>query len=267
MHSNVTSHFNNPGELRRAIRTGAFSGQTAGQCRGYTQGNLAVLPAAYAADFQRFCELNPKPCPIIGVSEPGSARVPKLGVDLDIRTDIAAYCLWENGEYVRDVTDISDLWRDDFVAFVIGCSFSFEEALMEQGIGLRHIDEGKNVGMWRTNIDTVKAGPFGGPMVVSMRPLKEDDVARAIEITGRFPNVHGAPVHVGAPREIGIADITRPDFGDAIEIMRGEVPVFWACGVTPQSAIRAAKPPVSITHKPGCMLVTDVRNAELAVAA
>ena len=138
---------------------------------------------------------------------------------------------------------------------------------MEQGIALRHIDQGKNVGMWRTNIETVKAGPFGGPMVVSMRPLKEEDVARAVEITGRFPNVHGAPVHVGTPAEIGIADIMRPDFGDAIEIKAGEVPVFWACGVTPQSAIRAAKPPVSITHKPGCMLVTDVRNAELAVAA
>jgi uncharacterized protein YcsI (UPF0317 family) len=259
--------FESPRELRRSIRTGAFIGQTAGQCRGYTQGNLAVLPAAYAADFRRFCELNPKPCPIIGVSEPGSARVPKLGLDLDIRTDISEYCLWENGEYVRDVTDISSLWRDDFVAFVIGCSFSFEEALMEQGIALRHIGQGKNVGMWRTNIETAKAGPFGGPMVVSMRPIKEADVARAIEITGRFPNVHGAPVHVGTPSEIGIADITRPDFGDAIEIMAGEVPVFWACGVTPQSAIRAARPPVSITHKPGCMLVTDVRNAELAVAA
>ena len=259
--------YKDPILLRQAIRNRHFTGQTAGQCRGYTQGNLAVLPAAFAADFKRYCELNPKPCPIIGVSEAGSARVPKLGIDLDIRTDISAYLWWENGEYVRDVAGISDLWRDDFVAFVLGCSFSFEEALMEQGIALRHIDQGKNVGMWRTNIETAQAGPFGGPMVVSMRPIRQADVERAVEITGRFPNVHGAPVHVGTPAKIGIADIMRPDFGDAIEIKPGEVPVFWACGVTPQSAIRSAKPPVSITHKPGCMLVTDVRNAELAVAA
>ena len=259
--------YSDPSLLRQAIRNKQFTGQTAGQCRGYTQGNLAVLPAAYAADFKRFCELNPKPCPIIGVSEAGSARVPKLGLDLDIRTDISEYCLWKNGEYAGDVADLSELWRDDWVAFVIGCSFSFEEALMQEGIALRHIEQGKNVAMWRTNIETVKAGPFGGPMVVSMRPIKESEVERAIAITGRFPNVHGAPVQVGTPAQIGIADITRPDFGDAVEIKPGEVPVFWACGVTPQSAIRAAKPPVSVTHKPGCMLVTDVRNADMAVAA
>lgn len=262
----MTQQFDTPQALRRAIRNNQFTGQTAGQCRGYTQGNLAVLPAAYADDFRRFCELNPKPCPIIGVSEAGSPLVPKLGVDLDIRTDISQYCLWENGEYLRDVADLNQLWRDDWVAFVIGCSFSFEEALMQKGIRLRHIEQGKNVAMWRTNIATAEAGPFGGPMVVSMRPLKLEDVERAVEITGRFPDVHGAPVHVGTPEKIGITDITRPDFGDAVEIKPGEVPVFWACGVTPQSAIHAAKPPVSITHKPGCMLVTDIRNAELAVA-
>lgn len=259
--------FDTPVELRHAIRSGQFRNQTSGQCRGYTQGNLAVLPASFAADFKRFCELNPKPCPIIGMSAPGDPRVPKLGVDLDIRTDIPEYCVWEHGEYRRDVPDLRALWRDDWVAFVIGCSFSFEEALMEEGIRLRHIEQGRNVAMWRTNIETAKAGPFGGPMVVSMRPIQASEVERAIEITGHFPNVHGAPVHVGDPFRIGIADITKPDFGDATEIKAGEVPVFWACGVTPQSAIRAAKPPISITHKPGCMLVTDIRNAELAVAA
>lgn len=263
----MTSPFQTPQALRRAIRAREFTGQTAGQCRGYTQANLAVLPTRYAADFKLFCERNPKPCPVIGMSEAGSPHIAALGTDLDIRTDISQYCVWKDGEYQGDVTDLNALWQDDWVAFAIGCSFSFEEALMEQGIRLRHIEQGMNVSMWRTNIETAKAGPFGGPMVVSMRPIRVEDVARATEITGRFPNVHGAPVHVGDPAKIGIADITRPDFGDVTEIKPGEVPVFWACGVTPQSAIRAAKPPVSITHKPGCMLVTDIRNAELAVAA
>ena len=259
--------FANPLELRHAIRSRQYITQTSGQCRGFTQGNLAILPASYAADFKRFCELNPKPCPIIGMSAPGDPHVPALGADLDIRTDIPEYCVWEHGEYKGDVPDLKALWRDDWVAFVIGCSFSFEEALMEEGIRLRHIENSRNVAMWRTNIETAKAGPFGGPMVVSMRPIKASEVDRAIEITGRFPDVHGAPVHVGDPQKIGIADISKPDFGDSVEIKPGEVPVFWACGVTPQSAIRAAKPPISITHKPGCMLVTDVRNADLAVAA
>ena len=263
----TTSPFSSPQALRRAIRARAFTGQTAGQCRGYTQANLAVLPARYAADFKLFCERNPKPCPLIGMSEPGSPHIAALGADLDIRTDIAQYCVWKDGEYQGDVTDLNALWQNDWVAFAIGCSFSFEEALMEEGIGLRHIELGMNVSMWRTNIETAQAGPFGGPMVVSMRPIRAEDVTRATEITGRFPNVHGAPVHVGDPAKIGISAITRPDFGDATEIKPGEVPVFWACGVTPQSAIRAARPPVSITHKPGCMLVTDVRNIDLAVAA
>lgn len=259
--------FANPLELRQAVRARRFDRQTSGQCRGYTQGNLAILPASYAVDFKRFCELNPKPCPIIGMSAAGVPYVPALGADLDIRTDIPEYCVWEHGEYRRDVPDLKALWQDDWVAFVIGCSFSFEEALMEEGIRLRHIEQGRNVAMWRTNIETAQAGPFGGPMVVSMRPIKASEVDRAIEITGRFPNVHGAPVHVGEPHKIGIADINVPDFGDSVEIKADEVPVFWACGVTPQSAIRAARPPISITHKPGCMLVTDIRNAELVVAA
>ena len=263
----MTTPFSSPQALRRAIRARSFTGQTAGQCRGFTQANLAVLPARYAADFKLFCERNPKPCPLIGMSEPGSPQIAALGADLDIRTDIAQYCVWKDGEYQGDVTDLNALWQNDWVAFAMGCSFSFEEALMEEGIRLRHIELGMNVSMWRTNIATTQAGPFGGPMVVSMRPIRVEDVARATEITGRFPNVHGAPVHVGDPHQIGIADITRPDFGDATEIKTGEVPVFWACGVTPQSAIRAAKPPVSITHKPGCMLVTDVRNIDMAVAA
>lgn len=256
-----------PAELRRAIRARRFADQTSGQCPGYTQGNLAVLPASMANDFRDYCAANPKPCPVIGVGAPGDPRVPRLGADLDIRTDIPAYCLWRNGEYERDLDDLVEVWRDDLVAFVIGCSFSFEEALIEDGIALRHIELGRNVGMWRTNVSTKRVGAFGGPLIVSMRPIRAADVDRVVTITGRFPDVHGAPVHVGDPAQFGIADITRPDFGDSIPILPGEVPVFWACGVTPQSAIRAARPELAITHKPGCMLVTDIRNADLAVAA
>ncbi|MBL8378266.1 MAG: putative hydro-lyase [Burkholderiales bacterium] len=256
-----------PVDLRRAVRARRYTAQTSGQCRGYTQGNLAVLPRDLAEDFRRYCEANPKPCPIIGMSAPGDPRVPRLGQDLDIRTDLPSYCVWRDGEYQGDVDDLHALWRDDLVAFVIGCSFSFEEALMADGIRLRHIEAGKNVAMWRTNRETSAVGPFGGPLIVSMRPIREDEVERAIAITGRFPDVHGAPVHIGDPHAIGITDINRPDFGDSVDILPGEVPVFWACGVTPQSAIRRARPPLAITHKPGCMLVTDVRNDELAVAA
>ena len=249
---------------RLAIRSKQHRGPTAGLAPGFVQGNLAVLPVSYAADFMRYCHLNPKPCPVIGISEPGSGRVPALGADLDVRTDISEFCLWRDGEYAGDVDALDAVWRDDLVAFVIGCSFSFEEALIEAGIPLRHIERGCNVAMYRTNIATAPAGPFGGPLIVSMRPMRPADAIRAIQITSRFPNVHGAPVHFGDPASIGIADLAYPDFGDFVGLQAGEVPVFWACGVTPQSAIRAARPALSITHKPGSMLVTDLRNAQLA---
>lgn len=251
-------------EARLAIRRGEHTGPTPGLAPGYVQGNLAVLPAALAADFLRYCQFNPKPCPLIGMGEPGDWRIPALGADLDVRTDIPGYCLFRDGEFAGDLPDLKAVWRDDLVAFAIGCSFSFEEALLEAQVPVRHIECGSNVPMYRSNIATAPAGPFGGPMVVSMRPMKPADAIRAIQVTSRFPNVHGAPVHFGDPAAIGIDDISRPDFGDAVEIRPGEVPVFWACGVTPQSAIRAARPEIAITHKPGCMLVTDLRNAQLA---
>ncbi|CAM9803942.1 unnamed protein product [Phaeothamnion confervicola] len=254
-----------PAALRAAIRSGQFDAHTSGQCPGYAQANLAVLPRDYATEFLRFCQLNPKPCPILGVSEPGDPRIPALGADVDISTDICGYYVFKDGEMSGEVPNLKAVWRDDSVAFAIGCSFSFEEALVEGGIPLRHIEQGCNVAMYRTNIATRGAGRFGGPTVVSMRPMKPADAIRAIQITSRFPDVHGAPIHFGDPAMIGIADIGKPDFGDAVEIRKGEVPVFWACGVTPQSAIRAAKPPLAFTHKPGCMLVTDLRNSQLAV--
>ncbi|MDE2229480.1 MAG: putative hydro-lyase [Alphaproteobacteria bacterium] len=251
-------------DVRRAARRGFLRGTTAGLASGYIQGNLAILPERDADDFHRFCALNPKPCPVIGVGARGAPTVPALGADLDLRTDLPGYRVWRDGELVDEPDDVRRWWRDDLVAFVIGCSFSFEEALLAAGIPLRHIALGCNVAMYRTNIACVPAGRFAGPMVVSMRPMRPDDAARAIEITGQVPGAHGAPVHIGAPEAIGISELAKPDYGDAIEPGPGEVPVFWACGVTPQVAIGAARPDLAITHAPGKMLVTDLVRDPLA---
>ncbi|HKS86743.1 MAG TPA: putative hydro-lyase [Pseudolabrys sp.] len=250
---------------RMKIRAGQHQGPTAGLAPGYVQGNLAILPQALAADFLRFCQLNPKSCPLIGTSAPGDPNVPALGEDLDIRTDVPRYRVWKNGELVAEPEDIRAFWRDDLVSFVIGCSFSFEEALTAEGIELRHMTRGCNVPMYRTSIATQEAGPFRGPMVVSMRPLTPRDAIRAIQITTRFPSVHGAPVHIGKPELIGIQDVMKPDYGDVVEVREDELPVFWACGVTPQSVIATVKPEFCITHHPGSMLVTDRRNTEFAI--
>lgn len=251
--------------VRLAARAGRLSGHTSALAPGFVQGNLAILPAALAGDFLRFCQRNPKPCPVLGLSEPGSPHIPELGADLDLRTDLPRYRLWRHGVLAEEPTDIRHLWRDDLVAFVLGCSFTFEHALLDAGIPLRHVAEGRNVAMWRTNIACAPAGPFAGPMVVSMRPFAPADAIRAIQITSRFPAVHGAPVHLGDPGQIGIADLARPDYGDAVAVRAGEIPLFWACGVTPQAVIAAAKPDFAITHAPGAMLVTDLRNSALAV--
>jgi uncharacterized protein YcsI (UPF0317 family) len=250
---------------RIAARKGELSGNTAGVALGYVQGNLVVLPEALATDFLRFAQRNPKPCPLLGVSEPGSRRIPELGLDLDIATDLPKYRVWRKGELVDEPASVESCWRDDLVSFVIGCSFTFEEPLLAAGIPLRHVACGDNVAMYRTSIPTQPAGPFRGPMVVSMRPFKPADTIRAVQITSRYPAVHGAPVHIGLPELIGIADIMKPDYGDPVEIKADELPVFWACGVTPQAVIAASKPDFAITHAPGSMLVTDRRNAEYAV--
>jgi uncharacterized protein YcsI (UPF0317 family) len=250
---------------RLAVREGRHRGATAGLAPGYVQGNLAILPQALAADFLRFCQLNPKPCPLIGTSAPGDWRVPELGDDLDIRTDLPRYRVWRNGQLAAEPEDIREVWRNDLVSFVIGCSFSFEEALTSDGIELRHITQACNVPMYRTSLATHAAGPFHGPLVVSMRPLKPADAIRAVQITTRFPSVHGAPVHVGKPEMIGIKDIMKPDYGDAVEVRADELPVFWACGVTPQSVVATVKPEFCITHYPGSMLVTDRKNSEFAI--
>lgn len=252
-------------DARLACRRGDLKGATAGLAPGYVQGNLAILPASLAGDFLRFCQLNPKPCPVLATSAPGDWQLPSLGGDLDIRTDIPRYRVFRNGELVDEPYDVRAHWRDDLVSFALGCSFSFEEALLEDGMELRHITLGTAVPMYRTNVPTTPAGPFHGPLVVSMRPLKPADAIRAIQITTRFPAVHGAPVHIGRPDLIGIKDIMKPDYGDPVAINDDEIPVFWACGVTPQSVVATVKPEFCITHYPGSMLVTDRRNTEFAI--
>ena len=253
-----------PAELRRRIRAGEHTGNTSGSAPGFVQCNIVILPASHAHDFLRFCQLNPKPCPLVAVGETGDASLPTLG-DIDIRTDVPAYRVFRGGELSEEVNDITALWQDDFVTFALGCSFSFEEALLADGLEVRNISQGVNVPMYRTNIDCIGSGPFTGKMVVSMRPYRAADAIRAIQICSRFPAVHGAPIHLGDPQLIGIDDLSHPDFGDAVRIDAGELPVFWACGVTPQVALQAAKLPLAITHSPGCMLVTDKRNSQLAV--
>lgn len=250
--------------LRERIRAGEFQSHTSGVAEDFVQGNVVILPQKYAKDFAAFCERNPKPCPVLALGDAGEPTLRSLGADIDIRTDVPRYRVWRNGELAAEPTDIQSVWRDDLVTFVIGCSFSFEWALAQEGIALRHVNQGKNVAMYRTNVATTPAGVFYGPMVVSMRPLNAKDAVRAYEITSRYPRVHGAPVHVGDPSVLGIADLQRPDYGDAVEVKPDETPVFWACGVTPQAAITQAKPDFCITHAPGSMLITDLLNSQLA---
>lgn len=250
---------------RLRFRSGAYSGQTAGLAPGHVQANLAILPADWAGDFLRFCHANPKPCPLLAVSEVGDPALPTLGADIDIRTDVPSYRVYRDGVLTEELTDIRDVWQGDFVSFLLGCSFSFEEALLADGVPVRHVALNRNVPMFETNIDCVPAGRFSGKMVVTMRPMTPRDAIRAIQITSRFPSVHGAPVHFGDPAAIGVRDIADPEHGEAVPIAPGEVPVFWACGVTPQVAIRTARPPIAITHSPGTMLVTDLLNTHLSV--
>ena len=241
------------------------SGHTSGLAPGSVQGNIVILPADLAADFLRFCQANPKPCPLLAVSEPGDPALPALGADIDMRSDVPRYRVFRHGEMVEEPTDIGHLWRDDLVTFILGCSFSFESALLEDGLPLKHVARGQNVPMYKTSVQTIPAGPFHGPLVVSMRPFRPADAIRAIQITSRFPGVHGAPVHIGKPELIGIRDLRQPDWGDAVEVAADELPLFWACGVTPQAVIAEAKPDFCITHAPGSMLITDLSNSRLAI--
>lgn len=251
-----------PSEIRQACRSSNFTSQTSGIANGFAQANLCILPKDRAFDFLLFCQRNPKPCPLIEVLEPGQFS---FGNDIDIRTDLPKYRVFRDGVFCEEVTDIADYWREDFVTFVIGCSFSFEEAMIRAGLSVRHVEESCNVPMYNTNIPCKPAGCFQGNMVVSMRPLIAKDVIKAVEITSRYPRVHGSPIHIGDPSSIGIHDINMPDYGDAVSIKPGEIPVFWACGVTPQAVCMASRPEICITHSPGHMLILDIRNDELSL--
>ena len=252
-----------PYRLRLEFRAGLDIASTARLAPGHVQGNLVIVPKAYAADFEAYCRANPKPCPLLAVSKAGDPVISQLGRDLDIRTDLARYRVWCDGRIVDEPQDIRELWRDDLVAFVLGCSYSFEQALNEAGVRLKHWERGENSPYYVTDVDTVPAGPFRGKLIVSMRAIAVADIQKAIKITARYPTVHGAPVHVGDPQAIGIRDLARPDGGQPMEVAPGEQPVFWACGVTPENALANARLPLAITHKPGAMVVTDLLNKSL----
>ncbi len=245
-------------QARAAIREGAYRRHTAGLAQGHLQANLVVLPQAHAEDFRRFCALNPQPCPLVDMTAPGDPVFRNLGQDVDLRSDLPAYNIYRDGALDTEVNDLRDHWRPDMVGFALGCSFTFENALMRAGIPLWHIANDRTVPMFATSIPLMPAGPFAGTMVVSMRALAPDHVAPAREISGRYPWAHGAPVHTGDPAAIGIDDIASPDWGDPAPITEGAVPCFWACGVTPQSVVIEAGLPLAITHTPGHMLITDV---------
>jgi uncharacterized protein YcsI (UPF0317 family) len=244
-------------QARHEARTGRLRGHTSGAAAGFVQANVAIVPADVAPAFQAYCQANHQACPLLATSRPGDPALPQLGPGIDIRTDLPRYRIYRDGALAEECPDVTHLWRDNLVTFAIGCSFTFERALQHAGIPLRHVQQGRNVAMYRTTIPTTQAGPFGGPMVVSMRPIQAEQVARARAITARFPDQHGAPVHAGDPAAIGIRDLAQPDYGDAVDIMPGEVPVFWACGVTSQAALERARLPFFIAHAPGAMLITD----------
>ncbi len=253
-----------PGEIRTLIRKGKWDKPTAGLAMGYAQANVVILPQEYAFDFLLFCQRNPKPCPLLEVLEPGEFRTKFLSPTADIRTDIPRYHIYRKGKSHGTVKEIKDLWKPNLVTFLLGCSFSFEEAMLRSKVPVRHIEENRNVSMFITNIPCKPAGIFHGPMVVTMRPMPPEKLARAVQITSRYASVHGAPIHIGDPAAIGIKDLRKPEFGNSVTIKKGEVPVFWACGVTPQAVVMKAKPDLCITHAPGHMFISDLLNEELA---
>ena len=254
-----------PSGVREQIRTGQWRGVTSGVAPGYVQANLAILPRDLAFDFLLFCQRNPKPCPLLEVVDAGSSEAVTTAPGSDLRTEIPGYRIYRDGEFTAEVDSLVDHWQDDLVSFLLGCSFSFETAMVEAGIRLRHQELGRNVAMYRTSIPTSPAGVFSGPMVVSMRPVAREKIVRAVQVTSRFPSTHGAPVHIGDPTAIGIENLSQPDYGDPVDLLPGEEPVFWACGVTPQAVALNCKPSLMITHAPGRMFITDQRDADYAV--
>ncbi len=251
-----------PSTVRQLIRENKLNRSTTGIANGFIQANLVILKKDLATDFLLFCQRDPKPCPLLEVTDIGSYVPKRLAKKGDLRTDIGKYRIYKNGSLIKTVTDIVDIWEKDLVSFLLGCSVSFEDALVNNGIKMAH-QAGNPVPMYITNIQCIGAGVFKGPMVVSMRPIPEGQVKKAIDITSKYPETHGTPVHIGSPEKIGISKIDQPDYGKSVHIHPGEVPVFWACGVTPQIVAKQAKPNLMITHEPGYMFVTDLLNGQL----
>ena len=250
-------------QMRELAAASKLTGPTAGLAMGYVQANLVIVPRELAFDFLLFCHRNPKPCPLLDVTEPGSPEPRRVAPGADLRTDLPRYRVYRHGELVEEPADLRSWWRDDLVGFLLGCSFTFENALLRAGVPVRHLETGCNVPMYRTNLPCKPAGVLHGPMVVSMRPLTPAQTVKAVAVCSHYPRAHGAPIHFGSPEAIGIRDLDRPDFGDSVQVRPGEVPVFWACGVTPQAVAMEVKPSLLITHKPGHMFVTDLRDVEL----
>jgi uncharacterized protein YcsI (UPF0317 family) len=253
-----------PSELRRLIRRRRWTGATSGACRGYIQANLVMMPQEQAFDFLLFCVRNPKPCPLLDVLEPGRFE-PSIAPGADLRSDLPRYRIYENGRLTAEAEDVSDCAHRGMVSFLLGCSFSFENALLAAGLPIRNIEEGKNVSMYVTGRDCRPAGPFTSKLVVTMRPMTPPQAVRAVQVTTRFHLTHGAPVHIGDPGEIGIRDFSAPEFGDPVTIRPGEIPVFWACGVTSQMAATSVPLPLVITHAPGHMFVSDLKDEDLTI--
>jgi uncharacterized protein YcsI (UPF0317 family) len=249
-------------DVRQAARSGEWTGPTPGLALGYVQANLVIVPKDLAFDFLLFCQRNPKPCPVLDVTEPGDPEPRDIAPGADVRTDLPRYRVYRGGELIDEPADLHAYWRDDLVSFLIGCSFTFENALLRAGLPVRHIERACNVPMYRTNRACRSAGPFRGPLVVSMRPLTAEQTVKATSICSRFPKSHGVPVHFGDPSELGIRDVSKPDYGDPVDVRPGEVPVFWACGVTPQAVAVESRLPFLITHKPGHMFVSDQRDSD-----
>ena len=252
-------------EVRDRIRDGEYSGTTGGLASGFAQANLVVLPEEYAFDFLKFCVRNPKPCPVLEVTEAGSPEPVVTAPSADLRTDVPRYRVYEHGEMVEEPENILHRWQDDLVGFLIGCSFTFEAALIAAGLRIAHVEQGRNVPMYVTGKECVPSGPFAGPMVVSMRPYRAEEIPLVVRASGRYPAMHGAPVHVGDPEALGIRDLDEPEFGEPVAFEKDQLPVFWACGVTPQAVVMKAKPPLVITHSPGHMFITDRRHSEYEV--
>ncbi len=255
----------NAQEVRERIRNNEYAGPTSGLAPEHAQANLVILPRDYAFDFLKFCVRNPKPCPVLEVTDTGSPEPAITAPGADLRADVPRYRVYEDGELVEEPQDILDRWQDDLVAFLLGCSFTFEVALLNAGLRIAHIDQDRNVPMYTTNRDCVPSGPFAGPLVVSMRPYRAEELPLVVSVTGRYPSMHGAPVHVGDPEALGIEDLGNPEFGEPIAIEEDQMPVFWACGVTPQAVAMQARPPLMITHSPGHMFITDQRHSEYEV--